>query len=155
MCAKLPQSCTPWTVAHQAPWSMEFPGKNTGVGCHSLLQWIFLTQGSNPCPYVSCIAGKFFTIIATCEAPELVCYLNVTEKRTRGIVFFLNINLLMNGLAMWHSTQDLSFLTGDGTRAPCSGSTESQPLGCKGRRDGGTLKSEAMVGFSEKAAFEP
>ena len=24
------------------------PGKNTGVGCHSLLQGIFLTQGSNP-----------------------------------------------------------------------------------------------------------
>ena len=25
-----------------------FPGKNTGVGCHSFLQRIFLTQGSNP-----------------------------------------------------------------------------------------------------------
>ena len=24
------------------------PGKNTGVGCHSLLQWIFLSQGSKP-----------------------------------------------------------------------------------------------------------
>ena len=24
------------------------PGKNTGVGCHALLQRIFLTQGSNP-----------------------------------------------------------------------------------------------------------
>ena len=28
------------------PW--DFPGKNTGVGCHSLLQGIFVTQGSNP-----------------------------------------------------------------------------------------------------------
>ena len=26
------------------PWN--FPGKNTGVGCHFLLQWIFPTQGS-------------------------------------------------------------------------------------------------------------
>ena len=26
---------------------MNSPGKNTGVGCHSLLQGIFLTQGSN------------------------------------------------------------------------------------------------------------
>ena len=26
-----------------------FPGKNTGVGCHFLLQGIFLTQGLNPC----------------------------------------------------------------------------------------------------------
>ena len=24
------------------------PGKNTGVGCHALLQGIFLTQGLNP-----------------------------------------------------------------------------------------------------------
>ena len=39
---------TPWTVAHQAPLSMGFPGKNTGVGCHFLLQGIFPTQGSNP-----------------------------------------------------------------------------------------------------------
>ena len=39
---------TPWTVARQAPLSMEFSNKNTGVGCHFLLQGIFLTQGSNP-----------------------------------------------------------------------------------------------------------
>ena len=26
------------------------PGKNTGVGCHALLQGIFLTQGPNPGP---------------------------------------------------------------------------------------------------------
>ena len=29
------------------PWNS--PGKNTGVGCHFLLQGIFLTQGSNLC----------------------------------------------------------------------------------------------------------
>ena len=34
---------TPWTVAQG------FPGKNTGVGCHLLLQAIFPTQGSDPC----------------------------------------------------------------------------------------------------------
>ena len=28
------------------PW--DFPGKNTRMGCHSLLQGIFPTQGSNP-----------------------------------------------------------------------------------------------------------
>ena len=28
--------------------SWNSPGRNTGVGCHSLLQRIFLTQGSNP-----------------------------------------------------------------------------------------------------------
>ena len=29
-----------------SPW--DSPGKNTGVGCHFLLQGIFLNQGSNP-----------------------------------------------------------------------------------------------------------
>ena len=29
---------TPWTAACQAPISMDFPGKSTGVGCHCLLR---------------------------------------------------------------------------------------------------------------------
>ena len=37
----------PWTVAHQIPCSWSCPGKNTGVGSRSLLQGIFLAQGSN------------------------------------------------------------------------------------------------------------
>ena len=38
-----------WTVAHQAPPSMEFSRQEyTGVGCHFLFQGIFPTQGSNP-----------------------------------------------------------------------------------------------------------
>ena len=38
---------TPWTVPARllCPWNS--PGKNTGVGSHSLLQGVFLTQGSN------------------------------------------------------------------------------------------------------------
>ena len=35
---------TPWTVACQAPLSMEFSSKNTGMGCRALLQGIFLKQ---------------------------------------------------------------------------------------------------------------
>ena len=38
---------TSWVVACQAPLSMDFPGKKTGVGCHLLLQGIFLTQVLN------------------------------------------------------------------------------------------------------------
>ena len=38
---------TPWTVAYQAPLSMGFPSKITGVGCHFLLQEIFPSQGLN------------------------------------------------------------------------------------------------------------
>ena len=40
---------TPRNVACQDPVSMDFPGKNTGIGCHFLLQGIFLSQGSNQC----------------------------------------------------------------------------------------------------------
>ena len=32
---------TPWIVAHQAPLPMEFSGKNSGLGCHFLLQVVF------------------------------------------------------------------------------------------------------------------
>ena len=38
--------CDP--TACQAPLSVGFSGKNTGVGCHALLQRIFLTWGLNP-----------------------------------------------------------------------------------------------------------
>ena len=39
---------TPWTIAYQVLCPWDFPGKNTGVGCHFLLQGIFPTQGLNP-----------------------------------------------------------------------------------------------------------
>ena len=38
---------TPWTAAYQASLLWDSPGKNTGVGCHFLLQEIFPTQGLN------------------------------------------------------------------------------------------------------------
>ena len=45
-----PLFATLWTVSHQAPLSMGFSNsgsKNTGVGCHALLQGISPIQGSN------------------------------------------------------------------------------------------------------------
>ena len=53
---------TPWTVARQAPLSMAFPNKNTGVGCHLLLQGIFPTQGSNR---ISGIGRRILYCLAT------------------------------------------------------------------------------------------
>ena len=46
---------TLWTVAYQAPLSMGFSGKNTGVGFHALLQGIFPTLGLTHISYISCI----------------------------------------------------------------------------------------------------
>ena len=40
---------TIWTVASRVLCPWDSPGKNTGVGCHFLLQGIFLTKGLNPC----------------------------------------------------------------------------------------------------------
>ena len=45
------------------PW--DSPGKNTGMGCHALLQGIFPTHGWIQ---ISHIAGEFFTIWVTREA---------------------------------------------------------------------------------------
>ena len=52
-------SVTPWTVAARllCPWNSS--GKNTGVGCHFLLQGIFPTQGSN---MGLLLADGFFTV---------------------------------------------------------------------------------------------
>ena len=47
------------------PWGS--PGENTGVGSHSLPQGTFPTWDRT---LVSCIAGRFFTVWATREAPK-------------------------------------------------------------------------------------
>ena len=46
------QSCPPLLQPHGLQLTrllcpQDFPGKNTGVGCHFLLDGIFLNQGSN------------------------------------------------------------------------------------------------------------
>ena len=59
--------CSP--SGSSCPW--DSPGKNTGVGCHTLIQGIFLTQGSNLHllhALSPALAGRFFTTSATWEA---------------------------------------------------------------------------------------
>ena len=46
---------TTWTAAHQAPLSWDPPGKNTGVGCHALLQGIFPPWDRTCVSSVSCV----------------------------------------------------------------------------------------------------
>ena len=69
-CSVMPdslQTCELRPARLLCPWNS--PGKITGVGCYSLLQGIFLTQGSN---LVSSIAGRSFTVWATWEALHLL-----------------------------------------------------------------------------------
>ena len=49
---------TQWTVATRLLCRWDSPGKNTGVGCHALLQGIFPTPGMNLPPYVSRIERR-------------------------------------------------------------------------------------------------
>ena len=56
-----------WATRLLSPWN--FPGKNTGVGCHFLLLGIFPSQGSTQGnPSSPTWAGGFFTPRATWEA---------------------------------------------------------------------------------------
>ena len=52
---------TPWTAACQTSCPWDFPGENTGVGCHALLQGIFPTQGLNPHHLCPALEARFFT----------------------------------------------------------------------------------------------
>ena len=66
VCSVVSDSCDPMDTACQAHLFLwDSLGKNTGVGCYSLFQGIFSTQGLNR---VSCIAG-FLINWATRESP--------------------------------------------------------------------------------------
>ena len=57
---------TPWTVASvKLLCPSDSLGKNIGVGCHALLQGIFLTQGSNTCLMFPALADRFFPLVPT------------------------------------------------------------------------------------------
>ena len=58
--------CGLWPARLFCPWNS--PGKHTGVGCHFLLQGIFLTQGSNPNLCVSCMGSWILHHCTTWEA---------------------------------------------------------------------------------------
>ena len=50
---------TPWTVSAMLFCPLHFPGKNTGMACHFLLQGDLPYPGIKPMP--SALAGEFFT----------------------------------------------------------------------------------------------
>ena len=52
--------------------SMDFPDKNTGAGCHFLLQGIFLTQGSNL--YLFCLPHCRWTLYPMSHRGSPACY---------------------------------------------------------------------------------
>ena len=55
-----------WPTRLLCPWGLS--RQESGVGCHALLQGIFLPRDQTQVSCVSCIAGGFFTTSATWEA---------------------------------------------------------------------------------------
>ena len=75
---------TPWTVAHKASLSMDSPGKNTGVGCHFLLQGIFWPRDGICISCAPSLAGRFFSTCAT-------CYLKSTQGRGHATLWMQHV----------------------------------------------------------------
>ena len=85
---------TPWTIDHQAPLSMDFPGKNTVVGCHSLLPGTFPTRDQM---HVSCI-GRWILYHWTTREAHIDIYQNINVKLDiLGINKYLTTFALLKG----------------------------------------------------------
>ena len=91
MCAKLLQCvrlfAAPRSVVHQAPRPWNFPGRNTGMGCHALLQGLFPAQGSNSRLLFLLLwqVGSFTTRFPKClNCEEYSCQLQETRVQSLG-----------------------------------------------------------------------
>ena len=69
--ACVPDSATPWTVAHQSPLSMEFSRPR-------ILEWVSISFSKDrTCvSCISCIGRQFLYHCATCEALQASCALS-------------------------------------------------------------------------------
>ena len=71
LCDKMYLTLTPWTIAYQAPLSMGFSSWECWSG------WPFISPGESSWPkvltWVSCIAGRFFTIWVNRKAQNWKC----------------------------------------------------------------------------------
>ena len=91
------------------PW--DFPGNNTGVGCHFLLQGIFLTQGSNSgLPH----CGQTLYRLSHQEIPALVGGFFTTELPGKPSPVFLKRSLvfpiLLSSSTSFHCSLAKAFL---------------------------------------------
>ena len=82
------------TVAQQAPLSMGFPRQEYSVGCHFLLQGLFLTQGSNP--GTACTGRQILYHWATLEA-------QLNDRYDQLKLCYIKFKLLLS-LYVWDST---------------------------------------------------
>ena len=82
---------TPWTVARQAPLSMEFSRQEYWVGFHFLFQGIFPTQGLNSC-LLHCRQILYHLSYQGSLVPTLL--VTKCESLERPCIYFLKCILL-------------------------------------------------------------
>ena len=89
-----------WPARLPCPW--DFSGKNTGVGCHFLLQGVFLTQGSNS--WLLCLMQVLY-LLSHWGSPIFMCNLALTSNQSpsclllnRFLLFFYPYQSLINVL---------------------------------------------------------
>ena len=104
-CSLVFDSVTPCTVACRALLSTLFPGKITGVGCHFLLQGIFLTQGSNPSLF--CLLHWQEESFSLCH---LECHLGIWGYASSDSKETLTVEVGLNSSSppWWSQTTELS-----------------------------------------------
>ena len=120
-----PHGLQPTKLLH--PW--DFPGKNTGVGSHSLLQGIFLTHGSNldvlhcrqilyhmshqgrplnNLPFISPISAQLFSCVQLYVTPWMVArQASLSITNSQSLLKLMSIELVMpsNHLILCHPLQ--------------------------------------------------
>ena len=76
------------------PWNS--PSKNTGVGCHSLLQWIFPTQGLNPglqhCRQILYLLSQQGNLFLLLHAFKNTFYPSIFSVFTFTLSFIVSVN---------------------------------------------------------------
>ena len=112
----------PWTVAHQARWN--FPGKNTDLGCHFLLQRIFWSRDQTSVSVSSALAGGFFTTLPPGKLLKVILgtsYLAETEL----VIVYMQVNSVNKALC---KTRDYQIVHS----RPCHvQSIQSPSAGCR------------------------
>ena len=99
---------TLWTVTCQAFCLWEFPGKNTWVSCHFLLQGISLTQGSNQ-----------HLLHWQADSLPLILYhwiLNPLQRGTevdKQMILSQSLRCMIQGRRLWNSPETAITLRGN------------------------------------------
>ena len=90
LCSVLSHSLWPqWRARLLCPW--DFPGKNTGMGCHFLLQGNLPDPGIEPASLVSlALVGEFFTTVYHCATWEALNFHDVMLKPVTKVQILCN-----------------------------------------------------------------